>query len=67
MAAKKKPVDTCALADLGLSAEDVGLSSAWTRVEGLQARPPRSAGTIVQDQGDGAAKLVEFLAAQKFI
>jgi electron transfer flavoprotein beta subunit len=67
MAAKKKPVDTYALADLGLADEDVGLSSAWTRVEGLQARPPRSAGTIVKDQGDGAAKLVEFLAAQKFI
>ncbi len=67
MAAKKKPVDTYALADLGLSDGDVGLTSAWTRVEGLQARPPRSAGTIVEDQGDGAAKLVEFLAAQKFI
>jgi electron transfer flavoprotein beta subunit len=67
MAAKKKPVDTYALADLGLADEDVGLSSAWTRIEGLQARPPRSAGTIVKDQGDGAAKLVEFLAAQKFI
>ena len=67
MAAKKKPVDTYALADLGLADDDVGLSSAWTRVEGLQARPPRSAGTIVKDQGDGAAKLVEFLAAQKFI
>jgi electron transfer flavoprotein beta subunit len=67
MAAKKKPVDTYALADLGLADEDVGLSSAWTRIEGLQARPPRSAGTIVKDQGDGATKLVEFLAAQKFI
>jgi electron transfer flavoprotein beta subunit len=67
MAAKKKPVDTYALADLGLADEDVGLSSAWTRIEGLQARPPRSAGTIVKDQGEGAAKLVEFLAAQKFI
>jgi electron transfer flavoprotein beta subunit len=67
MAAKKKPVYTYALADLGLADDDVGLSSAWTRIEGLQARPPRSAGTIVKDQGDGAAKLVEFLAAQKFI
>jgi electron transfer flavoprotein beta subunit len=67
MAAKKKPVDTYTLEDLGLSHEDVGLTSAWTRVEDLQARPPRSAGTIVKDQGDGAAKLVEFLAAQKFI
>jgi electron transfer flavoprotein beta subunit len=66
MAAKKKPVETYNLADLGLSAADVGLAQAWTRVERLEARPPRSTGTIVKDQGDGAAKLVEFLVAQKF-
>jgi electron transfer flavoprotein beta subunit len=67
MAAKKKPVETYSLTDLGLSGDEVGLASAWTRVDGLEARPPRSAGTIVKDQGEGAAKLVEFLAAQKFI
>jgi electron transfer flavoprotein beta subunit len=32
-----------------------------------EARPPRAAGTIVTDDGDGASKLVEFLAAQRFI
>jgi electron transfer flavoprotein beta subunit len=67
MAAKKKPVDTHSLTDLGLSRDEVGLASAWTRVDSLEARPPRSAGTIVKDQGDGATKLVEFLAGQKFI
>jgi electron transfer flavoprotein beta subunit len=67
MAAKKKPVDRHTLTDLGLSGDEVGLASAWTRVDSLEARPPRSAGTIVKDQADGAAKLVEFLAAQKFI
>jgi electron transfer flavoprotein beta subunit len=67
MAAKKKPVDTHTLADLDLSGDEVGLVSAWTRVDSLEARPPRTAGTVVRDQGDGAAKLVEFLAAQKFI
>jgi electron transfer flavoprotein beta subunit len=30
-------------------------------------RPPRSAGEIVTDDGDGGMKLVEFLAAQKFV
>jgi electron transfer flavoprotein beta subunit len=30
-------------------------------------RPPRAAGTVVKDEGDGGAKVAEFLAAQKFI
>ena len=30
-------------------------------------RPPRQAGTIVKDDGDGGVKAAEFLAAQKFI
>ena len=67
MAAKKKPVESWSLADLGVSPDDVGLSAAWTTVESFAARPARTAGTIVVDEGDGAAKLVEFLAGQKFI
>ena len=30
-------------------------------------RPPRSGGTKVTDEGDGGAKLVEFLATEKFV
>ncbi|MPZ96161.1 MAG: electron transfer flavoprotein subunit beta [Propionibacteriales bacterium] len=67
MAAKKKPVETWSLADLGVPAEQVGLAAAWTKVDASAARPPREAGTIVTDEGDGAARLVEFLAGQKFI
>jgi electron transfer flavoprotein beta subunit len=68
MAAKKKEVTTQSLADLGIGADQVGLSSAWTAVEGTVARPPRSAGEIVKDEdGSGAKALVEFLAAKKFI
>jgi len=68
MAAKKKPVETVSLADLGIDAADVGLDAAWTRVEDAQSRPPRSAGTVVTDEdGTGADRLVEFLAGQKFI
>ena len=33
----------------------------------LRKRPPRQAGTIVKDEGDGGVKAAEFLAAQKFI
>jgi electron transfer flavoprotein beta subunit len=68
MAAKKKPLETWALSDLGVDAEMVGLSAAWTAVEGTEARPPRTQGEVVTDEeGSGATALVEFLASKKFI
>ena len=68
MAAKKKPVETWSLSDLGVDAGQVGLSAAWTAVEGTEARPPRSAGEIVTDEdGSGAKALVDVLASKKFI
>jgi electron transfer flavoprotein beta subunit len=68
MAAKKKPVETWSLADLGLDASQVGLAASYTAVESTEARPPRTAGEIVKDEdGAGAKALVDFLAAKKFI
>jgi len=67
MAAKKKPVTRLTLAELGLSSADVGLSAAWTVVEDVAARPPRSAGQKITDEGDGGARLVEFLAGAKLV
>ena len=68
MAAKKKPVETWSLADLGVDAGLVGLAAASTVVEATEARPPRTAGQVVPDEdGSGAAALVEFLASKKFI
>ncbi len=67
MAAKKKPVETWSLSDLGIDAGDVGLDAAWTKVESFEPRPPRSAGEIVTDEGDGGTKLAEFLASKKFV
>ena len=68
MAAKKKPVETWSLSDLGVDAEMVGLSAAWSTVEGTEARPPRTQGEVVTDEdGSGATALVEFLASKKFI
>ncbi|GAB2984355.1 electron transfer flavoprotein subunit beta/FixA family protein [Nocardioides montaniterrae] len=68
MAAKKKPLETYSLADLGVDASEVGLSVAWTEVTETAARPPRTAGEIVKDEdGSGATALVEFLASKKFI
>jgi len=68
MAAKKKPLETWSLADLGVQPAQVGLSAAWSVVEGTEARPPRTAGEVVTDEdGSGATALVEFLASKKFI
>ena len=68
MAAKKKPLETWSLADLGVDAELVGLNASWSAVEETAARPPRTAGEIVTDEdGSGASALTEFLASKKFI
>ncbi len=67
MAAKKAPLEELSLADVGVSADSVGLSSAWSQVADFAARPPKAAGTIVTDEGNGAEALAEFLVAQKFI
>ncbi|MEU8225728.1 electron transfer flavoprotein subunit beta/FixA family protein [Kribbella sp. NPDC048915] len=68
MAAKKKPVETWSLADLELTPDQVGGANAWTEVVEVAARPARTAGTIVTDEdGSGAAELVEFLSTNKFL
>jgi electron transfer flavoprotein beta subunit len=67
MAAKKKTITTLSLADIGVDAAQVGKSGSWTAVETAEARPPRTAGTIITDEGDAGIQLVEFLAAQKLL
>jgi electron transfer flavoprotein beta subunit len=67
MAAKKKPVQTLTLADLGIEADAAGLAGSWTSVEDFAARPPRAAGQVVKDEGDGGTKVAAFLADRKFI
>ncbi|MFD6154528.1 electron transfer flavoprotein subunit beta/FixA family protein [Streptomyces sp. NPDC060243] len=67
MAAKKKPVESWDLEDLGIEAGEVGLEGSWSKVEEAAARPARSAGTVVTDEGEGGKQLAEFLAGQKFI
>jgi electron transfer flavoprotein beta subunit len=65
MAAKKKPVTTCSLADLGIEPSQVGLAAAATVVEEVVPRPARTAGTVVQDEGDGGRRIAAFLAEHK--
>ena len=67
MAAKKKPLDTKSLADLGVDPSEVGFDGATSTVLEHSKRPPRQAGNKITDSGDGGAKLVEFLASEKFV
>lgn len=66
MAAKKKPMETLDLADLGIDAGQVGRAGAWSAVDTATRRPPRSKGEIVADDGTGGAGLAAFLTAKKF-
>ena len=67
MAAKKKPLTTLSIADAGIDAGQVGLASAPSQVASFSNKPPRSAGQVVKDEGDGGVKIVEFLASQKLV
>jgi electron transfer flavoprotein beta subunit len=65
MAAKKKPLTILSVADIG--SPSVGLDAATSAVDGAEPRPPKSAGQIVKDEGDGGTKVADFLASQKLI
>jgi electron transfer flavoprotein beta subunit len=67
MAAKSKPLTTLSVADAGLDAGQVGLAAAPSQVVEFSNKPPRQAGQVVKDEGDGGTKIAEFLASQKFV
>ena len=61
-AARKKPVDTWSLADLGLA--DV---TPATTVLSAQPRAAREQGRIITDSGDGGRQLAEFLIESRLV
>ena len=67
MAAKKKPLTTLTLGDAGIEAGQVGLASAPSQVVEFANKPPRQAGQVVKDEGDGGTKIAEYLASQKLV
>src|SRR5687768_4366046 len=64
MAAKKKPVETLSLADLGLAGDDVAIKQSIVE---LAAAEERKAGEVVQDEGEGAKRIADFLQEAKVI
>jgi electron transfer flavoprotein beta subunit len=68
MAAKKKPVQTLTLAELTtVDASSVGSAGSVTLVADFEQAPPRGAGVIVKDEGEGGVAAAAFLAERKFI
>lgn len=65
MAAKKKPVETLALADLGVVADDPEVSRSI--MIAVAQKPPRAAGVKVVDEGDAGVQLAEFLIQNRLV
>ncbi len=67
MAAKKKEIKKYTAADLGLGPDQVGTSGAREKVLTVGRPPPRKAGKIITDEGEGGKQIAEFLAELKVI
>jgi electron transfer flavoprotein beta subunit len=67
LAAKKKPVETLALSDLGIDTTAAGGANSWSVVETVTPRPPRESGTIIKDDGTAGRQLADYLASAKLI
>ncbi len=67
MGAKKKPQETLSLADLGLGPDDAGEAGSRTTVLGLGDPPARGDTQRIEDEGDAAEKIVDYLAARKLV
>jgi electron transfer flavoprotein beta subunit len=66
MGAKKKPQKVLSLADLGVDG-DVGESGSGTEVLALGDPPPRGESRRIEDDGNAAQAIVDFLVEQKLI
>ena len=67
MAAKKKPVETLTIADLGIAAGEAGGGNSWSVVDTVTPKPPREGGTVIKDDGTAGQKLADYLASAKLI
>lgn len=65
MGAKQKPMDRPTPADLGV--EGLGGASAGQAITAVEAAPERAAGEVIQDDGEAAKRIVDFLADKKVI
>jgi electron transfer flavoprotein beta subunit len=67
MGAKKKPQDSVTSSDLGLGPEDIGETGSRTEVYAVGEPPPRGESRRIEDNGDAAEAIVEYLAEKKLL
>ncbi len=67
MGAKKKPFETLSAGDLGLSAEEVGAGGSGTEVLALADPPSRGDSLRIEDDGNAAERIVEYLEERKLL
>src|ERR687896_641806 len=67
MGAKKKPQETVSAGDLGLDGSVVGEEGSGTSVLALNDPPPRGDALKIEDDGNAASRIVEFLAGRKLL
>jgi electron transfer flavoprotein beta subunit len=67
MGAKKKPQESVTSADLGLGPEEIGETGSRTEVYAVGEPPPRGESRRIEDNGDAAEAILEYLAEKKLI
>ena len=67
MGAKSKPQETVTLSDLGVDADAVGEAGKRTEVYAVSDPPPRGDSLKIEDEGDAAQKILDFLAERKLV
>jgi len=67
MGAKKKPQETKGLADIGVDPGEAGEAGSRTTVIGLGEPPSRGETIKIEDEGDAAQKILDFLVERKLV
>jgi electron transfer flavoprotein beta subunit len=67
MGARSKPQRTLSVSELGVDGDGVGESGSKTVVEALNDPPPRGDTVKIEDDGNAAEKIVEYLAEKKVL
>lgn len=67
MAAKSKPMDQVGVADLGISADQVGWVGGGQEITDVSPAPEREAGEIVTDEGDAHEAIIALLEELRIV
>ncbi len=67
MGAKRKPHELLAAAELGLDPDRIGRTGSRTEVRALSAPPARGEGVRIEDAGDAAERILQFLVERRLV